>query len=286
MGKTDWSYPQSSFFQYPYLALELDGKPPIFMTLADRQTPFGRLPEHLEGGKALILSERSHRIVSVEPGRPEDSAVKLTASFKLTDTTDVSCDIEFQTLSVSMYGQKEQLKTLPAFQKDVVLRNFANQMFPGAKVKQAEMPGLDDPDKPFGIKASLLAPKLLKKSKDEYLFKPVFQASNLVKQFAGRSKREHPFHFRSQRAQRDSVRVETGETYKLDRTPSDVTLASSLGTYSLTYKVDGSAVTVTREVTLLPGKLSASELTSFVELCEKVDAAERESIVFKKKSEG
>ncbi len=285
-AKTDWNYPQASFFPYPYIALELAGKQPTYLSLTDRQTPFGRLPEFLEGGKALILSTRSHKITHIDAGRPEESAVKLTARFTLSETTDVACDLQLETLSVSMYAQKEQFKTLPAFQKDVVLRGFANQMFPGAKVKVAEMPGLEDMDKPFGLRASLTAPKLLKKSKDEYLLKPVFQPSNLVKQFAGRSKREHPFHFRSQRIQRDSIRLEPGETYKLDRTPSDVTLASSLGTYSLTYRSEGETVVVTREVTLLPGRLTASEFAGFVEFCEKADAGERESVVFKKRVGG
>jgi hypothetical protein len=132
------------------------------------------------------------------------------------------------------------------------------------------------------IAASLTAPKLLKKSGEGYLLKPVFQPSQMVKGFSGRSKREHPFHFRAQRVQRDTVRVEGGEGFKLERAPADVTLASALGTYALSYKADGNNVLVTREMTLLPGRLSASEFPAFVDFCEKVDGAERESIIFRK----
>lgn len=283
LPRTDWNFPGSSFFFDPYIQLDLPGKAPIYVSLDDRQNPFGRIPEHLEGGKALHLTPGGHEIVPVPPGKPEDSAAILKAAFRLLEGVDVDCDIEFSMLSVAAYAQKEQLKNLPAFQKDLALRQFANQLFRGAKIKASEMKNLEDPDKPFALSASLTAPKLLQKSKDDYLFKAVFQPQNMLKGFAGRAKREHPFHFRSQRVQRDSIRVEAGGAYTLERTPQDVALTSSLGAYSLKYKREGDAVTITREVNLFPARIAPGDFATFVEFCEKVDSAERESLVFKKK---
>jgi hypothetical protein len=105
----------------------------------------------------------------------------------------------------------------------------------------------------------------------------------MVKSFAGRATREHPLHFRSQRVSRDSLRIEAGDHYKLHRTPADVLLPSALGTYSLIYSVSGNSVVVERELTLLPGRLSAREFLAFEEFCEKVDAAERESVIFRRR---
>ncbi len=282
MPRTDWAYPSAGLFSYTFVAVLPEGKAPLFVSLSDRQTPFGRLSEHLQGGKALLVGEKGHRIALVEAESLEASSSSLVAALKLEDGVDVACDVELISRSVTTSAQKEQLKTLPAFQKDLVLRQIVNQMFPGAKVKSCEMKGLDEPEKPFAIAASLTAPKLIKKSGDGFLLKPLFQPLQMVKSFAGRSQREHPCHFRSQRVSRDAIRVEGGASYRLERTPSDVTLVSALGTYSLAFKTDGNGVAVTRELTLLPGRLTADEFPAFVDFCEQVDAAERESIIFQK----
>ena len=289
LPRADWSLPETSFFAVPYIALNAENDtgsssstPLTFISLQERDVPFGRLPEQLEGGKALILLESGHKIVQLPPGKPEESATNIRAAFKLGDALDVDCNLEFYSLSVLAFAQKEQLKTLPAFQKDLVLRQLANQFFRGAKVKSADIEGLDDPDKPFVLKASLTAPKMLQKSGTEFLLKPVFQPSQLVRSFSGRSRREHPVHFRANRVVRDQVRIEIGDTFKLERLPQDVSLACALGTFSLRYsRAENDTAVITRELTLLPGRLSAADFPSLVDFCEKVDAAERESVVFK-----
>jgi hypothetical protein len=284
MARTDWSYPRSSMFQYPYVRVEVDGAAPHYVSLRSRKTPFARLPEHLEGGKALIIGERSQSITLLPSPRPEDSATSLRGTLVLGDALDVTAECDLAIHAVSAHGQKDSLKTRPDFEKKQILSRIANQLFAGAKVQQAEMPGLEDPDKPLAFKLSLTAPKMLRQGGENFLLKPMVQPSQMVKTFSGRSTREHPLHFRSQRVSRDSLRIDAGDHYTLHHAPTDVLLPSALGTYSLTYSVSGNSVVVERELTLLPGRLSAKEFPSFEEFCEKVDAAERESVVFRRRS--
>lgn len=284
LARTHWAYPQASFFTYPYIALELEGRPPLYVSLSDRLIPFARLPEHLQGGKALIVDRQGQRFTEVPEGAPEENATWIRSRLELGGDLDVTAAVEMASHSVMAYAQKDRLKTLPAFQKDLALRQLANQLFPGAKVKSAEMPGIEDPSTPMTFSLSLTAPKLLRKSGDGYLMKPVLQPQQMVRAFAGRSKRDHPFHQRGARVTRDSLRIEAGKSYRLHRTPVDVTLAGALGTYSLRYRVDGDTVLVEREVTLVPGRIPAQEFPDFIEFCEKVDTAERESVIFKKRT--
>jgi hypothetical protein len=272
-----------SMFPYPYVAVDAGGAGTVYISLAQRNTPFGRLPEHLQGGKALVVEKRGQRIVHLPAARPEEDATTLDVKVALGDALDAEVDVDLAVRSVLAQGQKDRLKTIQAFQKTLLLNQVAVQMFPGAKVKKAEIEGLEESEEPLGFKLSLTAPKLLRQSGDDYLLRPVLQPSRMVRSFSGKARREHPLHFRSQRVQRDTLRIETGGQFRLERLPASVLLPSALGTFSLVYTAQGDTILVERELTLLPGRLAAAEFPTFVAFCEKVDAAERENVIFRRR---
>ena len=82
--------------------------------------------------------------------------------------------------------------------------------------------------------------------------------------------------------QKHWLRIDAGKGYLLQRTPPDTILVNALGTYTLTYRADGNSVSVKRELNLLPGRLTADDFPAFVDFCEKVDASEAESVIFRK----
>jgi hypothetical protein len=285
LPRTDWSYPRPDMFPYPYLVLEPEGKSALYISLSQRMTPFGRLPEYLQGGKALIVDARGMTMALLPAPDLEESAASVKGTMTLQGDLEVRVEVELASRSVSVLAQKDRLKTLPAFQRDVALRSLANKMFPGSKVEKAEFQGLEDPEKPFVIAIRLNAPKALRQSGDEHLLKPILQPSQMVAVFCGRSAREHPFFLPSgfQRVVRDSLRIEAGENYHLQRAPPDTLLINPLGTFTLSYQTDGDTAFVKREMNLLPGRLTADDFPAFVDFCEKIDAAEQESIIFRKK---
>ncbi len=59
-------------------------------------------------------------------------------------------------------------------------------------------------------------------------------------------------------------------------------MASALGTYSLTYEETADTIVVQRHSAIVPGRLAPEEYPVFVDFCERVDAAETESILLKK----
>jgi tetratricopeptide (TPR) repeat protein len=285
LEKANWDYPSAGFFPSPHIAVPGPGDDVTYVSLAGRFTPFGKLQESLQGGKALLIDPgRPGQIVQLPPARPEDSAVRFTGTLRLGAGQDVEAAVEQALLQVSAHALKEQFKDAPDAQRDMLLRAAATRLFPGARVKQAAMPGLDDPEKPLAFAFQLTAPKLLKPSGEEHLLKTVFQPAQLVRSFAGKARREHPFHFRRQVVTRDALRIVPGKSFAPSKLPPETALACPLGTYSLRYQEEGEAVTMTRELTLLPGRLAAAEFPAFLSFCERVDAAERESLVFKKKS--
>lgn len=281
LPRARWEQPDYTFFQYPHVRLEV-GPDPIHLSLGGRFTPFGRLPEQLEGGKALVVSRGAHSIEPLPAGRPEESATSLVGVVKLGEDESVEAELTLEARASAAFSQKDRLKTLQAFERDLVFRQMANGFFPGARVLKADFPGIEERDQPLRIFIAAQAPKALKKSEDSYLFRPILQPLGLVRSFAGRSKREHPFHLRAQRISRDRLRIEPGARFAAGKLPEGLSLACSLGTYVLRYSLQEGSVQVERELTLLPGRLGAREFDEFVGFCEKVDAAERENVSFRK----
>jgi tetratricopeptide (TPR) repeat protein len=283
LPRAHWSLPRPDLFPHPFVAVEEEGKPPVFVTLSARGTPFGRLPESIQGGKAMVLLPRGERIEPLPAPHPEESATITRGTLRFGEGHDAEAEVEISSRAVAFYALKDQLKTIPAFQKDLALRRMATQFFPGARVRKAEMRGLDDPDAPTAFVLDLTAPQYLRTSGDDLLLKAVFRPTRLVASFGGRATRELPIHFREERVTRDEIRVEPGESCELERMPRDVLLASALGEYALTYRRSGSAVVVEREMTLRPGRLEAAEYPELLEFSRKVDAAEEESLVFRRR---
>lgn len=283
LARTDWSIPRLDLFPYPHLMVELEGRQPLFITLSQRLTPFARLPEQFSGGKALVVDSDEQRILTLPTDDPEESATVTTISLELTDDTAVDVDMELVSKAVMAYAQKDRLKTLSAFQKDLALRAMANQLFPGSSLKSGDLRDLEDPDKPFAVVLDLTAPEFLRERGDDYLLRVVLQPAMMVRRFCTVPRRKHPLHFRNQMVLRDTVTVRPGDAFEIEATPSDVLLVSSLGTYTLSFHREGDLLRASRELSLFPGRIEPSEFPAFVEFSRKIDAAEQESVICRKK---
>ncbi|MGQ9591209.1 MAG: hypothetical protein ACUVYA_13065 [Planctomycetota bacterium] len=283
LAKMDWSAPTRDAFVYPYVRIELEGREPLHVSLAQRRTPFGLLPEQFEGGKALLVEPVPGKIAPIPAGSPERAATGTEGALELEAGLSARVDLRLVSRAFAAFAQKDLLRTLPPFQKDLAVRGIANRLFPGAAVEKAELRGLDDPDEPFVVAIVAKAPRALERRGDEALFKPVLQPAQMVRSFCGAPRREHPLHLRSQVVIRDAIRVRPDPDREIAVVPADTTLASPLGTYALSFRKDGADVDVRRELTLLPGRLSTEEFPAFVEFCRKIDAAEGERLILRGK---
>ena len=127
------------------------------------------------------------------------------------------------------YSQKERFRTIQGFQRNVVLQSIANRYFPGARLKQGEFVGIDDDVTPFTMEMTLTAPRLLRPGDGVFLLKPLPQASMMVRSYGGKRERQHPFHLRSSRVMLDKIAIELSDSYRLERMPRRVVLATALG---------------------------------------------------------
>jgi hypothetical protein len=256
-----------------------------YVSLGQRSTPFGRLPEIFSGGKALVLTAQGHQIVTLPHVLPQERATRFRGTLRLGPELDCDATIQVEDGRSSSMAQKDSLRTLQGFRKGMVLQGLAGRLFPGGRLRKGDFVGLDDPAAPFRVDLEVAAPKLLQPSNDEFLLKAVLQPASLVRNYCGRTERQHPLHLRNAHVTLDKLVVEPGEHYQIRRLPDDTALSSTLGTYSLTYRRNADdAVVVEREMTLQPGQISPEEFKTFVAFCQQADAAEQESLVFQKRS--
>jgi tetratricopeptide (TPR) repeat protein len=283
--RVDWSFPSAALFPWSCVLVAIPGEEPVWVSLHHRQTPFGRLPEVFSGGKAFVLGPRGDRIALLPPIAPEAYATSITGVMRLGDGLDVALEIELIARSAQTYAQKDVFRTLPGFQKTLLAQRLAGQMFPGARFQRQEIRNLDSWDEPLTFSYALTAPQMLKASGGDLLLRPVPSPALLVRAFGGAAERRHPFHLdeRGLRVARDRLRIEPGSAYRLERLPADVALAGALGVYSLAFELEGDVVIVERQLTLTPGRLEPVAFRAFIDFCERVDAAERESIVWRRR---
>ncbi|MCZ6794748.1 MAG: tetratricopeptide repeat protein [Planctomycetota bacterium] len=286
LPRTEWSFPRASMFPSRYVLLEVADNEPYWLDLSLRRTPFGRLPERFSGGTALVLTPRGQRLLHLPRLSADDHGTHTRATYRLSDDTATQVELNLETRTTVGYAQKERFRSMPAFQKGLLGQTMASRLFPGAKVKQAVMPGLDEDDVPFTYHFELSAPRLLRPSGEEFLLSTTPTPYRLVRSFGGSAERKHPFHLRSELSFSGRLRFSPGSHYEVRRLPDDVALLSALGSFTLRYRREEDDVLVERRLFLRPGRLEADEFSAFLEFCEKVDAAERESVTLRRRTDG
>ena len=277
----NWSHPSPNHFPWRFVRVEPPGHDPVWVTLRFRRLPFGHLPERFGGGRAFLLNERGAEIVSLPSVEGQVFATSMSGTMKL--GTDESAEIAFRLRSGSLqsYLAKERMANVPTFQKNLILRGQATQMFPGAQVKSAGFEGLDDPESPMIISYELTAPKLLSRSGEDYLLAPVIQNAQLVRIFGGPPDRRHPYVLRQHRLQHDRFRVDVGEGLRIETLPQDVAVAGRLVSYSMSYRRDDDDLILERRLEILPGELEATEFRAHLDVLQAADAAESERVVLR-----
>jgi len=282
LPEQNWAYPSTSLFPSRFIVLDQPGASPIWVTMRYRHSPFGRLPESFNAGRALVLRSGSAEFVSMPSVPADDFASTLTGKLKLGDSTEVDVEFSMVTRILQAYLAKDQFKNIPTFQRGLLLQSQARRMFPGAKVTKAAFGGEDDPNTPLELQFKLSAPNLLAQSGQDFLLPVVVQPSSLVRSYGAPPDRKHPYVLRLQRVNYDSLLVELGESFELARLPEGVALAGKFFTYSLSFREEEGGIRVDRRLEIRPGRLEPDEFPAFLKLLQDADNAEKERIVLRK----
>ncbi len=298
LPRDDGAHPRPDGFAARYLLVESDGSNPEWVSLATRRLPFGKLPRSFQGGTGLVLDGAAGgRLVPVPSRSLEDSAVATTAELRLSapDLPDLAARIRLNVAAsrTEDYGQKERLQTLKEDLRRQALSSTASGYFPGSKLLEGSLAGIDDPDAPLQIRIEMEAPRVLvPHGEGEVLLKPVLQPASLIRNLIRRARRDHPYRLGQELVYRDRVEVAAGSRYGVARLPTSISHQCVAGVFSIVYVRagpdgdGGEKVRVERQLTLFPVTVPREEFPRLVEFCQAVDRAEAERIVFRKTTPG
>jgi tetratricopeptide (TPR) repeat protein len=293
LAEDDGSHPRPGLFPERYLLVEPAGSPPLWTSLARRRSPLGKLPFHLQGGKALVLDPRGGCSITPLPHQPIEDAgalnrADITLSGEGLPPLAALASLELENRSVEACVQKERLRTVKDDLKRQIYSRGASQIFPGAKLLSGGLPGLDDPEAPFILRLELQAPRaLMARGEEDLLFRPIIHPLELVKRYIQRPMREHPYRLGRELVLRDRSRISTGPRYRFHRIPQGASQSSRIGSYSLVYRVEGpdgkggEVLVVERQVTLLPATVPLEEFPRILEFAKAIDRAEEERVVLR-----
>ncbi len=303
LPRDDGSHPRPDGYSARYLLLDGDGAGPQWVSLTTRRMPFGKLPRSLQGGTALLLGglvlggAGGARLAPVPSQSIEDSAVSTAAELRLSapDLPDQAARVRLHVTAsrAEDFGQKERLQTLKEDLKRQALSSTASGYFPGSKLLDGSLPGLDDLDAPLQLQIEMEAPRVLvPHGEGEVLLKPVLQPASLIRNLIRRARRDHPYRLGQELVYRDRVEVAAGARYAVARLPAAVSHQCAAGLFSIVYVRagpdgdGGERIRVERQLTLLPVTMAHEEFPRLVEFCQAVDRAEAERIVLRRTTHG
>jgi transglutaminase-like putative cysteine protease len=144
--------PADEVRQFTTTALRVGRKDPVWLTIADKYTPFGYLPSEIRGMPAFLLEGNLPAQLSLPDTGAEDQ-VRFDAQVEL--AADGSAEF---TLSQAYHGRlgatlRNGLGELGASQaRDVIESKILATALPGARLKTHELIALDDNDVPLVVR--------------------------------------------------------------------------------------------------------------------------------------
>ena len=268
----EWEIPRAHYFRGSLMRVKPAGHEPLFVSLDTRYLPLGKIPESYQGGP-LYTAEGGITGKSLPREPLDDIADKQLFNVNLVPLT---CDAKLSFPNARSYGRKESYKDMPVPELKQMVERQANNYFPGAVVKDYDLPELKQVGRMFRINFTCEVPNFLTVKKDgTFVAKTGIDPLEMQQRYADKATREFTMVLRSENLARTSVTIELGQKYEIAQLPTSVNLRNDFGTYVLTFSLDGSLLTIKRRFTLLPQRIETDRYEDFLEFCRKIDEAER-----------
>ena len=242
------------------------------------------VPTGIGPGAEALSSATGERLQLPEMALEARPGIHVEASLRVADDGSARVQASCRFAAILGYSIKEQVRDLPENARLYNLRGIASRVLSGLEVGSYELPGLDDPSEPMGIRLQAALRTFLDRDRDGYVCKLPIVPLQLGADFAGEGARRLPFFFSSPLVGSFRVRIELPESIELVDAPEPITLNCPGGswTLSLQREADGSWL-LERVVRIGAFRLSPEEYPAFVQFCAAVDNAERGRLRFRRR---
>ncbi len=276
----DWSLPEPGHFRTRLLRIEPRGGRPVYVyPEAAKLAPYGRLPVELWGAPAYVC-EQGGGVLEVLPwGEFDGEGQRGEVEITLLPGGKARVAHLRELPGFDMFRLKEAFAQAPAAQLRSFFASQANALFAGARLVESEALRLDQPGAPLAYRFVADVPSAVHPRGDGTLtLAPGLTPTRLKESLGAHRRREFDLVVRQPVVIRDTARIDLGP-YACSRLPSDVTLQTSIGQFSLLHVREGDGrLRIERLLTLRPGRITPEEYPAFREFLSRVDEAERRTL--------
>ncbi|MEQ8763239.1 MAG: tetratricopeptide repeat protein [Planctomycetota bacterium] len=271
----DWDFINPELFPATLLRIPIEEGEDVWLASVESGVPFGRIPSALDAATGYVVGPQAGRLTQL-PRIPRAERIGQKSSLDLTLQEDGSLRGKgrFMLPSFEGYPIKEQLRRIEATQQRRYALGILNQVWPGARVTDFELVGLDSPEEPLTISFELSLQGALRSGAIITGLQPL----QLTAAFVTRSERVHPLVFGAPMIQVDHIRIDPGP-YRFADVPDSLVTSLVSGHYGLAFEVTRDGILeIDRTVELEHGEVSPKKYPDFARLLREIDALERKRV--------
>jgi hypothetical protein len=265
----DVSMPLPTAFNHEIAVVEINGKR-IFADTTSEFTPFGRIPSGDQGRKVLIVNdERGTGTISQTPTcSPEENVELFAGNFTLTPSGKLEGEMRFEYRGIYASFQRARLGKSSEKKQRSFVKNLVSQVSPGFSVVNYELKGIDDNYLPVVVKVFGEDANYSLTTKNFILARlpvPAFERLSLL---VSEPSRHYDYVVGYRMSKEVKVKVKIPENFEFYLVPENVRFESSVGSFSVKWKVSGNSATVEGLLILKKPRISPEEYEDLKNLFE------------------
>ncbi|MEM7154981.1 MAG: DUF3857 domain-containing protein [Myxococcota bacterium] len=252
----------------PSLDLFLDGT-------AEWSGP-GELPSNDQGATVLIINDGDGATFRTIPmSKAPDNGRRTEESVALGLDGAARIDQKVTVWGGGAAGVRYGFQS-PEQRKERLTNAFGDE-FPGVQVSDVKAPGLDDILQPARLQAELSVPSWATKQGDRLRFSVLGRESRLTQALASTTEREHDLVLDLPSTEEYEMRYALPAGHEFSRIPSNKTIDSPVGRFSLEVQRDDGGARVRSRLELTKPRITPAEYDAFRQFLRQVDASLEQS---------
>lgn len=288
--RSEWPSPQQ--FNHAIIAVSLADESPqatsvidhprfgrlLLFDPTDEHTPAGELPLHEQGSLALIVAPDGGDLVRIPTAPVDHHRIDRTVDGKLDAAGALSVKIREERSGTFAVGERARVASLdPDGYRSSVVRRVA-PVIPRARINDVTAQAHPTSPDVFVVSVELSATDFSQSQGPLVLVTPPFDPAARV-ELPGTKARHTPIDLGPRRVA-ETVRLAFPETFAVDELPSNVTLETPFGTYSINYAVEGGQLVASRSLEVPLQTIRPEEYSRARDFFDKVRAADTAPVVF------
>ncbi|MFH1999566.1 MAG: hypothetical protein ABIK28_07795, partial [Planctomycetota bacterium] len=276
----DWSDVSGGLLPNELVRLRPMGSEPMLLCFDSRLTPFGEIPHYLFGAPAMKVTGRPDRIETLPGGNPSswlEEEIELNISVNFLDglikgklCLPGNTRIRF----------RESLERMDAnARRNLFEYNVIRGIYPGAKVKDLKILGIDDdetvPTFAFELEAKDFIFPVGEKEGCRLLPVPM----NMTGRFIRKTERAFPMINRGYSSYRFVMNMDLNNEYKVTSLPESLVVRNFFINYSLICSKTETGIRIERLADFSPADVAPHQYAELIGLLKAIDEREIEPII-------